>query len=246
LSATGAALEAVTFDFWNTLVWEAPDGLVGARMKVLMGILDEYGVAVDEVRLRECHAVAFGRYEESWKANQQYCVPDAVDTMLAELGVDDGALRDDLIAGFSEAGKSADLHLADGIGACLEQLAQAGVRLGIICDIGLTPSPVLRWHLEQRGLLQLFASTVFSDETGLYKPDPGAFDVALHELRASPERAAHVGDRTRTDVAGAIGAGMTAVRYRGVFDDAAPEPAAHHVIDDFRDLPALVLRGAES
>jgi putative hydrolase of the HAD superfamily len=240
--------DAVTFDFWNTLMWEQPDALVAGRMKVLCRVLADHRHDVDEARLRECHQVAFLQYQDAWTANEQYCVPDAVDTILSELGLpSDGPLRPALIEGFSEAGRATELHLASGVEACLRRLASAGVQLGIICDIGLTPSPVLRWHLEQRALLGLFASQVFSDETGVYKPDPGAFHLALGQLGVPPERAAHVGDRRRTDVGGALTVGMTAVRYRGVYDDiSAPGPEAHHVIDDYDGLAELLLPGIAS
>ena len=42
---------------------------------------------------------------------------------------------------------------------------------------------------------------------------------ALERLEvADPSRAAHVGDNRRTDVSGALGLGMTAVRYTGIAD----------------------------
>lgn len=242
------SIDAVTFDFWNTLMWEPPDGLVSARMPVLCRILAEHGADVGESRVRECHQVAFLRYQDAWVANEQYCVPDAVDVIMGELGLDPaGPVRDALVEGFSEAGRQAQLHLAAGVDDCLRRLAGAGIRLGIICDIGLTPSPVLRWHLERRGLLDLFDVLVFSDEAGVYKPAAGAFHAALDKLGVAPEHAAHVGDRKRTDVAGALALGMTAVRYRGVYDDVAtPEPEAHLVVDDYERLPELLLEGHAS
>ena len=60
------------------------------------------------------------------------------------------------------------------------------------------------------------------------------FEHALEGLGGpEPERVAHVGDLRRTDVAGALGMGMTAVRYTGVFDDdSADLPEGHHVLSD--------------
>ena len=66
-------------------------------------------------------------------------------------------------------------------------------------------------------LLGYFDHWSFSDEVGWYKPAPEIFRHALDGLGGvAPERAAHVGDLRRTDVAGARAMGMTAVRYRGV------------------------------
>jgi FMN phosphatase YigB (HAD superfamily) len=53
-----------------------------------------------------------------------------------------------------------------------------------------------------------------------------------------PRHIAHVGDRRRTDVAGAQALGMTAVRYTGVFDDASMEGIeAELVVDRLATLP---------
>ena len=40
----GGRLEAVTFDFWNTLVWEAPGQLVKGRLRAWAGLLEEAGM----------------------------------------------------------------------------------------------------------------------------------------------------------------------------------------------------------
>src|SRR4029434_2234803 len=83
--------------------------------------------------------------------------------------------------------------------------------------VGLTPSPTLRDRLTGFGLLRWFDGWSFSDETGWFKPAPAAFLPALEALDVSdPTAAAHVGDNRRTDVAGALALGMTAVRYTGL------------------------------
>ena len=56
-----------------------------------------------------------------------------------------------------------------------------------------------------------------------------------------PERAAHVGDRLRTDVGGALAIGMTAVRYNGIYEDPADgAPEADLVVAHLAELPALL------
>ena len=113
------------------------------------------------------------------------------------------------------------------------------MRIGIVCDVGMTPAPALREHLDRHDLLGRFTHWSFSDEVGVYKPDPAIFRHALDGLGGvAPERAAHVGDLRRTDVAGARAMGMTAVRYTGVFDDdSADMPEGDHVVADHARLP---------
>ena len=128
-----------------------------------------------------------------------------------------------------------DLALLPGAEDCLRELHGAGIRLGIICDVGMTPSRALRDNLEHHGVLSLFEHWSFSDDVGAYKPAPEIFRHALAGLGVTdPARAAHVGDRRRTDVAGARAAGMVAVRYTGAVDDPAVDglPEGDHVLDD--------------
>ncbi len=236
-------IEAVTFDFWNTLMWEGPDALVASRMAALVGLVEEIGLPVDEPALRSAHQVAFERYQAAWRANRQFCVPDAVTVMAEQLGIGKEPKLLDLLAGaFDAAGDDVELHLAEGAEDFLRRLDARGVRLSIVCDIGLTPSPVLRRHLTRRGLLDLFGSWAFSDEIGCYKPEPRIFEHALDGLGGvSPGRAAHIGDRRRTDVAGARALGMLSVRYTGVYDDPDTEGGDADIVishyDELRDWP---------
>jgi len=140
------------------------------------------------------------------------------------------------------AGDSAETELTPGMAEAIGVLVASGVRVGIICDVGLTPSITLRRALDHHGLLVQFGHWAFSDEVGVYKPDAAIFEHALAGLGGvAPDRAAHVGDLRRTDVAGARAMGMTAVRYRGVADDPTEGPEGHHVLMDHVDLPGLLL-----
>lgn len=239
-------IEGVTFDFWNTLVWEPPGNLVAGRMRAWTALLDAAGLGVGRTHLEAAHAVAFGQYQAAWKANRQYVVADATACMLAELGIDAGPdLREALARSFGEAGAATELHPADGVGDCLRALRAEGRRLGIVCDIGLTPSTTLIELLDRWDLLELFDGWTFSDEVGFYKPDPRIFEVALEGLGVAPERAAHVGDRVRTDVEGARNMGMVPVRYAGVYDDPdRVEGDAEIVITHLSELPAALEKAA--
>jgi putative hydrolase of the HAD superfamily len=239
---TAPRLEAVCFDYWNTLVHE--DGTFAAlRRKAWAERLGAAGVAVADHELDVAFEGAWRRFSAAWEANRQYVAADAARDLLAELGVEDpdGSLRAQLLEELHAVSEDAPLNLTPGIEACLRRLKHAGLRLGIVCDVGMTPSPVLRSHLERRGLLELFDHWSFSDEVGWYKPAPEIFRHALDGLGGiDPARAAHVGDLRRTDVAGAKAMGMLAVRYAGVSDDDSEGPEADVVVADHADLPAAL------
>jgi putative hydrolase of the HAD superfamily len=240
----GSRYDAVTFDFWNTLVWEEAGHLRGIRAEAWAGLLEEAGFATERALLDAVFDSAWERYVHHWTSNQQYQSVQAAEEILEQLGFPVPLhVRRELIDVYTGAGRRATLHLTDGIENCLRTLKQAGLRLGIICDVGMTPSDQLREHLAARGLLELFDHWSFSDEVGHYKPSPVIFEHALGGLGGvDPTRAAHVGDIRRTDIAGARAMGMTAVRYTGISDDQSQaEPEGDHVVADYTALPDLLL-----
>jgi len=237
-------IDAVTFDYWNTLVWEEAGHLTGRRRAAWAGLLEEAGFAMERSLLDAVFQQSWDRYVEHWTANQQYQSVRAAEELVEQLGYEVPAnVRRQLIEAFTEAGRDAELHLTPNVVECLRTLKDAGLRLGIICDVGMTASPLLRDHLERHDVLALFDFWSFSDEVGHYKPSTVIFEHALAGLGGvAPQRAAHIGDIRRTDVAGAIGMGMVAIRYRGISDDTtAGGPEADHVVDDHADVPPLLL-----
>lgn len=92
--------------------------------------------------------------------------------------------------------------------ACLNELASAGVRLGIITNGDLDYQTR---KIERLGLIPLFEHVVTSGELGHPKPDPRIFEHACALFGVEASQAAYVGDRLRTDAIGAAGAGLTGV-----------------------------------
>ena len=246
-------MTAVTFDYWNTLCCEPPGGyLRGRRLEAIAQVLVDAGVGSAGVVLPVLTAgydAAWGHWNDGWRANRQFTGNDAAHAICAaveEVFADSpavAALRPRICAAFAGQGEGADLHLVDGVADTLAALSGRGVRLGIICDVGFTPSPALLAHLERQGLLEYFDHWSFSDEVGVYKPHAKIFEHALAGLgNPDPSRCVHVGDRRRTDVAGAQSAGMRAVRITTVFEDLEEGPPGDVVISSYDQLlPALGL-----
>jgi putative hydrolase of the HAD superfamily len=236
--------DAVTFDYWNTLVWEDAGHLRGRRTDAWAGLLEEAGFAMERSLLDAVLQRSWDRFVEHWTTGQQYQSVRAAEELVEQLGFDvPPHVRRQLVEGFTGAGVGAELHLAEGVAECLRALKGAGTKLAIICDVGMTPSPVLRHHLERLEVLDLFDHWSFSDEVGHYKPSAVIFEHALAGLGGvAPDRVVHVGDIRRTDIAGARAMGMTAVRYTGVSDDTTQvAPEGHHVVASHSELPAIVL-----
>jgi putative hydrolase of the HAD superfamily len=232
--------DAVTFDFWETLVRTSGGDTRAVRGRAVIAALGLHDHEVDPVDLETAFDHAFVLFNEAWKDNRQFTGREAASIVLDRLDLRLSAEAHAAgVDAFLEAGDSLEMELTDHLEETLVALKEREIRLGIICDVGLTPSPVLRGYLAAHGVLDLFDHWSFSDEVGTYKPARRIFDHALDGLGGvDPERAAHVGDLRRTDVAGARAVGMTTVRYRGANDDpaGADDVEADHVIDDHADL----------
>lgn len=233
---------AVTFDFWNTLAAERPGYMRQMRIERMLPLLTDAGFEVDVVSLGQAVDSAFDQHWHSWHANTQFLAADGLDHALAKIGVTpDASLRADLRAAFELQGLDLELEAAPGIGEALEFLRSEGVAIGIICDVGFTPSVNLRSFLRRTSMLEYFNAWSFSDEVGHYKPSPAIFEHALSRLKATPASAAHVGDLRRTDVAGARLFGMHAIRYRGLNDDRSDKyPEADTVISHHVELAGVL------
>jgi FMN phosphatase YigB (HAD superfamily) len=241
-------VKAVTFDFWNTLIQADDAGVRDRRLTAWLGLLAGEGFRLDGDVVRSALRHAGQRFEASWKDNRYYGAADAVEDILAKLGIEVSVEAEEgLLASITDPDPAHDPQPTPNIGDALEGLRSAGVRIGIICDVGLAPSRTLRRYLEGHGLLGYFDHWSFSDEVGTFKPDPVIFDHALDGLGGiDPVDAAHIGDLRRTDIAGAKHRGILAVRYAGVYDDPGSPDEGTDVIDgdavitDHADLLAVL------
>jgi FMN phosphatase YigB (HAD superfamily) len=230
-------IAAVTFDFWNTIATVPPGAMNEARKRAIAAACEEHEVELEAELLVAGLEEAGLSWERSWAAGKHLHPREAAETLVRSLGVE-GAAREMVAEAFLGAGREVELEVAPGIEACLEELGERGVRLGIVCDVGFSGGELLRELLESEGLLGHFSGWGFSDEVGYYKPAPQIFEAALAALGAEPAEAVHVGDLRRTDVTGATALGMRTIRYRGMNPegDGEPGPEAELVIDDHKEL----------
>mgnify|MGYP002633861483 FL=1 len=236
-----AKIRAVTFDLWNTLLTSSP-GAVEIRSRFWSEVVDERGLEIDADLLHGTLSMLPDRFDEEWRAGRQYGPTEALADCFTAFGdrltSED---RDALAAAFEAA--SYELKVAPVADAAdvLSAVAATGVAVGIISDTALATGRHLRTYLDAYGILQHVTFAAFSDEVGVYKPDPAIFAAALDGLGiGDPATAAHVGDLKRTDVAGARAMGMSTVRFRGVVDDPEDGAEADHVIDRLADLPRVL------
>lgn len=236
-------IEAVTFDFWNTIA-RAPSGLMSeARRRAIVRACEECGVELEAELLAEALGKATRAYERSWSVGEHFHPREGAEILVHSLGLE-GTAGERAAEAFLTVARNAPVELAVDIRPSLEALRERGIRLGIVCDAGFSGGEVLRELLDREGLLIYFSGWAFSDEVGHYKPAPQTFEAALAALEAPPAAAMHVGDLRRTDIAGAAALGMRTARYRALHDDPEidGEIEADFVLDSHLELPPLLDR----
>ena len=233
---------AVSFDCWNTLVYEADWETAHAlRVAALERAVRAAGFEGTAEKVRNAFDSAWGRHMEDWERAEASGAPEIAARALADLGLDPtGDVCGPLVRDFEEASHSGGVLEVDGAAETLQGLVRAGVRCALVCDTGLTPGRVVRQHLDRLGLLRWLEVQVFSDESRHPKPHPQAFRAALEPLGAAASEAIHVGDLRRTDVAGARGIGMGTVRIRARYDDLSDLPEADRVADTHVELRQIL------
>jgi FMN phosphatase YigB (HAD superfamily) len=220
-------IRAVTYDCWGTLLRDRDfEGATHLRVSALRRFLP-----LDETTAYELLEEAWAKHDEAWKQVETFGPGRMAAYCLEKHDVfDDEPIRE-LTREFEEASISTGVDAVDGARATLDALQSAGVRLGLVCDTGLTPGRVVRQFLDEHGLLDFLEAQCFSDEVGVPKPGNDIFAKALAELGVRPPEAIHVGDLRRTDIAGAHDIGMHAARFRGVHDDRSDASEAKMVFD---------------
>jgi putative hydrolase of the HAD superfamily len=121
----------------------------------------------------------------------------------------------------------------------LSELRQRGMTLGVITNGGTARQSA---KLQSLGLSSFFDTILISEAEGLKKPDRRIFQRALDRCGVLASEAMFVGDHPDADVAGARGAGMTAVwkrvpHWEMTFEDVP-------TIDNLTELLPLCRRAA--
>ncbi len=239
-------LEAVTFDFWETLAQDSAENLHRTRALRIDGLRDALrGAGWDRPRetLETAHDEAWRRIATVWATGVDVGTRGQVAVLLECLDPSlPGAVHGNLWPALEEAYAIPALSFPPaarpGADQALWALRDRGIRIGLISNTGRTPGRV-RILLQRAGLLGHFEALTFSDEAGIRKPDPRIFRWTLNKLGVRPERAAHVGDNLAADVAGAQAAGSRGIHLA----NGTPAPLSDPGADDPEVRPDATVRG---
>lgn len=214
--STRAPLRAITFDYWDTLYTGAalPER-AAFRQGALRRLLGDIGRTVGDDDFLKLYRSSGEEAERWWRDEHRgYTARDRISWMLDRLSIrrpDDCEHVARAVEAVDEALLVLPPPLLDDAAECIRAVA-GRFALGIISDTGFASGHAQNRLLERDGLRSYFAATIYSADVGHAKPRAEPFVAALAALGVRPEEALHVGDNERTDVRGALAAGMRAIR----------------------------------
>lgn len=237
-------IAAITFDFWNTL-YTAASYAHPLRRRFLFELFAKHQIDVAPEQVDAAENVARHAWNRAWR--EEYRTPGAAEwvrVMLAELLIELPPADFDALATYYDRAlldANPGPTLIDGAAETIRRLA-GRYRLGVISDSGLSTGKTLREFLIRDNLIDCFIHLSFSDEVGVSKPHPRIFHVTLDRLGAPPHAAVHIGDLIHSDIAGAKGAGMRAVRLAANYDDADRSVEPDAVVRSYREFEDWLAR----
>jgi HAD superfamily hydrolase (TIGR01549 family) len=226
--------KAVLFDVDFTLIYPGPT----FRGEGYQAFCARYGMEVDALKFEDGVASAAPLLESPDDVYDPEIFIAYTSRIIEVMGGSGPRVDDCSREIYVEWAACQHFELYDDVPAVLRQLAESGLRIGLISNTHRCLAS-FQSHFELQGLV---SATVSSSDHGLMKPHPSIFTAALQLLGVEAGEAVMVGDSYKHDVQGALNVGMRAILLnRG--DAAAPRVATDHrvpVIHSLRQLPPLL------
>ena len=220
-------IKAIIFDLDNTLL----DFIKMKQFAVQAAItaMNEAGLNVNEEKAYED---IFNLYVEKGWENQQ--VFD--DYLNQTVGQVSNKILAAGIVSYRRA-REATLLVYPNVNKTLIELIKMGINLAVVSD---APSREAWMRLYYLNLHHVFDPVLTFDDTGVRKPSPKPFEMALKNLKVQAEEALMIGDWPERDVVGAKQIGMKTIfaRYGDTF--ATVESGADWDINDVYEVVGII------
>jgi putative hydrolase of the HAD superfamily len=220
-------IQAIIFDLDNTLL----DFIKMKQFAVKAAItaMNEAGLNVDE---EKAYQDIIDLYVDKGWENQQV-FDDYLNQTVGE--VSNKILAAGIVA--YRRAREAILVVYPNVNKTLIKLIKMGIKLAVVSD---APSREAWMRLYYLNLHHLFDPVLTYDDTGVRKPSPKPFQMALDYLKVKPEEALMVGDWPERDVVGAKQIGMKTIfaRYGDTFGTI--DSGADWEINDIYEVVAII------
>lgn len=218
LNADTIGLKAVTFDLWETLIFES-DGASTMRSTTrcqnVAKTLNKLGLNVSPDQVGAAVNETINTLLKIWDQNKDITHLDQLHYVVKFASGGKVKLKEEWIPELSDAYISSlfeiQPYLNPGAVETLQRCQNQNKYIGLICNTGTTPGFGLRKFLQQQCIAQFFDTMTFSDEVGIRKPSPEIFHLTAGKLGTKPQETVHVGDNLKADVWGAKNAGFKAI-----------------------------------
>ncbi|MCY4581257.1 MAG: HAD family hydrolase [Chloroflexi bacterium] len=215
-------IRAVFFDFYGTLAdWPAAEDLQQAAAAA-------EGIAVARSAIasayRTANAYLDGENAKHLVRERTQEERDAVFAeyerlLLADAGAPDVSLEVAARIWQRVRGAPEELRLFPDARSVLAEMRSEGFTLGVISNMGQELNDLL----DRLGIGEYLPVRSTSGRSGVSKPHPRIFQLALAGAGVRPEEAVHIGDSISADVEGARSAGMRAVLVQRTPGPPAPD-----------------------
>ena len=245
-------IKAVTFDLWDTIVYDDTDepkraaqGLRSKRLErrhlVWQALNDIEPIDLAEVDL--AYDVADAAFNKVWHDQHvTWTIAERLQVLLAGLkrSLPDAVFQQ--VVGAHEV-MEVDIHpdAIEGIQDAVANLAER-YKLCIVSDTIVTPGTGLRNLLGKHGLRDHFSGFAFSDEVGHSKPHRSMFEAAAEQLGVNFDEMVHIGDRDHNDVKGPHALGMKAILFTASRDQDKATTTADAICERHADLVETIDR----
>jgi FMN phosphatase YigB (HAD superfamily) len=222
LDAEESTVKAVTFDLWETLLFEtngSDSQRTAIRCRSLSRVLSKFGLNISIAEVEVALKETMSSLMKVWDKNKDVTHPHQIRLFVKYASRGKLVLKDKWLNELSVAYVSplfeVPPYLNPDAFEALEWLRNQKKQIGIISNTGLTPGNELRRFLSRLGVTEYFLAMTFSNEVGIRKPDRRIFCLAAQALNAKPREIVHIGDNLMSDVWGAKAAGFKAIHLSG-------------------------------
>ena len=128
--------------------------------------------------------------------------------------------------------------IVDGEEELVKELTSKGYRLHL-CSNGF--HEVQYRKLKSSGLEKYFSTVILSEDAGVNKPRKEFFDYAFEKTCAKPSSTIMIGGNYRTDIAGAINAGIDSILFNRWHDDVKSYPKQPtYVVNQLKEINEIL------
>ena len=220
---TGLKIKAVTFDLWETLIFER-EGCSSLRNKLrckhLAQSFTNLGIRVTIKQVELAFKELTSYLVKVWETNNDVSHIDQLRFIYKFISKGSSTLEEEWVKELDSAFIfpmfEVPVYINPDVYSLLNILKKHNRKVGLISNTGITPGVALREFLIKERVSDYFDDMIYSEEVGIRKPNPRIFHLAAEHLGIKPEEIVHVGDNLRTDVWGAKYANLKTIYLSSV------------------------------